>query len=104
MDRLNRDFIWSNDLAQRKTHLVGWKQVTQPKKQGGLGIREARLNNEALLSKVVWMELIQRKYLKGGCIQHYSAKPGDSPMWKGVVKCAQKLSSSFRWRVGGEIL
>lgn len=79
-------------------HLVGWKQATQRKKDGGLGIREARINNEAMLSKIVWkslrkektiwMDLIEAKYLKGRNILHHSSKPGDSLMWKGVMRCA----------------
>lgn len=48
----------------------------------------------------IWMELVNQKYLKGQNILQYSAKPGDSPMWKGIVRCAHKLKSSFRWRVG----
>lgn len=110
LDKLNRDFLWSNDVSQRKTHLVGWKKVVLPKAAGGLGLREARTNNEAMLPKIIWktarkeksiwMELVQQKYLKGRNILHYSSKPGDSLMWKGVVKCADKLNSCFRWQVG----
>ncbi|KAL6540841.1 hypothetical protein OROMI_024724 [Orobanche minor] len=110
LDKLNRDFLWSNVVTQRKTHLVSWNQVIKPKAEGGLGFREARLNNKAMLSKTVWktarnektiwMELIKAKYLKGQSILHYSSKLGDSPGWKGVIKCAQELRSNFRWRVG----
>lgn len=76
-----------------------------PKQEGGLGIREARVNNEAMLAKVgwkttnreksIWMELIYAKYLKDQSILHYSAKPGDSPVWKEIIKCAQNLNSIF---------
>lgn len=86
---MNRDFLWSNDVNQRKTHLVGWKQVVQPKQDGGLGIREARLNNEAMLSKIIWkilkqersiwLDLIQAKYLKGESLLHYIPRAGDRP-------------------------
>lgn len=110
LDKLNRDFLWSNDISQRKTHLVGWKQVVEPKKDCGLGIREARLNNEAMLAKLVWkilkseksvwLEMVQAKYLKGECILHISPKNGDSPLWKGILKVASKLRSSFRWKIG----
>lgn len=95
LDKMNRDFPGSNDIDKRKTHLVGWKKVVQPKKRG-LGIREARLNNEAMLAKIVrkvlkqersiWMDLVQSKYLKGQSILHYTTRSGDSPMWKGVLE------------------
>lgn len=84
--------------------------MVKPKSEGGLGFREARINNKAMLSKIVWktarnertiwMDLINTKYLKGQSILHYVAKPANSPCWKGVVKYAQDLNSSFRWRIG----
>lgn len=46
------------------------------------------------------MELVQAKYLKETNILHYCSKPGDSPMWKGIANCAQKLNIKFRWQVG----
>lgn len=108
LDKLNRNFLWSNDISQPKIHPVGWKQVTQPKNAGGLGIREARINNETMLSKViwkilrdekrVWMDLIKQKYLKGKSVLHYAIKPGDSNMWKGIIKCAQRIDENFRCR------
>lgn len=59
--------------------------------------------------KVVWMDLIHKKYLKGQSILHYSTKPGDSPMWKGVVhinlirtfggKLEMELRSNSSWIV-----
>lgn len=46
------------------------------------------------------MELVNQKYLKGQNILHYVVKPSDSPMWKGVARCAHKLKSNFRWKIG----
>lgn len=42
LDKLNRDFLWSNDVNHRKTHLVGWNQVVQPKREGGLGYKRSQ--------------------------------------------------------------
>ncbi|KAK4489463.1 hypothetical protein RD792_005272 [Penstemon davidsonii] len=50
---MNQNFLWSSDASQRKLHLVGWHKVTKSKRNGGLGIRQARKTNMALLAKCV---------------------------------------------------
>ena len=54
--------------------MVNWKEVTKPKKVGGLGMREARLTNISLLGKLVWalehhkdkfwVQVVATRYLK----------------------------------------
>lgn len=109
LDKLNRDFLWSNDIDQRKLHLVGWQKVVLPKSAGGLGIRTARGNNEALLAKIVWkilcnddtiwFPLIQSKYLKGSHLLKYCVKPGDSVTWKGIMRCVELIKPFIRWHI-----
>lgn len=53
IDKLSRSFIWSKG-EQAGIHKVGWKEVVKPKDLGGLGVREARKANTALLGKLVW--------------------------------------------------
>ena len=38
----------------RGSHLVNWATVTSPKNFGGLGLRDSRLANAALLGKWAW--------------------------------------------------
>ena len=38
VDRVNRNFLWGSAENKRKLHLVGWKKVTKPKEEGGLGL------------------------------------------------------------------
>ncbi|KAL7226194.1 hypothetical protein ACSBR1_021345 [Camellia fascicularis] len=54
IDKLNRDFLWGDTLDKRKVHLVKWDVVCKVKKQGGLGIKKARDQNLALLTKLGW--------------------------------------------------
>ena len=52
IDKLIRNFIW-NKGNNRGFNLVNWKTVTQAKSHGGLGVREARITNIAMLGKLV---------------------------------------------------
>ncbi|XP_065622049.1 uncharacterized protein LOC111985840 [Quercus suber] len=43
IDRVNRNFLWGSLDTTRKVHWMGWEKVTQPKKEGGLGIQSTRV-------------------------------------------------------------
>lgn len=51
VQRIIKNFIWSGNLSKRKLVVVQWKRVTTPIKEGGLGIRNLRGMNLALLIK-----------------------------------------------------
>ena len=54
IDRVNRNFLWGSSDTVRKMHWMGWDKVSQPKKEGGLGLQTARGRNLALLAKLNW--------------------------------------------------
>lgn len=53
MDAIRRNLLWQGncDPNDHKFHLVKWDQVIQSKKEGGLGIRNLKLQNQSLLMK-----------------------------------------------------
>jgi hypothetical protein len=51
IDKIQRDFLWGGMGEGNKFHLVNWAQVCQPFHLGGLGIRNLRIFNKALLGK-----------------------------------------------------
>lgn len=53
LDKLAREFIWRGN-NERGVNLVNWNIVTKPRNVGGLGVRTARLQNIALLGKLIW--------------------------------------------------
>lgn len=110
LDKLNRDFLWASNAEVRKIHLVGWRRVTRSKRENGLGLRTARLNNEALLAKLcwnilqnknsMWFDLVKAKYLKTVKLSEYLVRPGDSLTWKGIVRCMALMAPLIRWKIG----
>lgn len=46
-------------------HWVGWKKVTRPRKEGGLGLQSAKGKNTSLLAKLNWRFHSKKKKLYG---------------------------------------
>lgn len=54
LDRRRRSFVWSGeDKVSGAQCLIAWELACQPKKQGGLGIRNIGLQNKCLLLKLL---------------------------------------------------
>ena len=68
--------------------------VCRPKDQGGLGVQDLQVKNDALLSKWlfklltedgVWQTLLRNKYLGQKALSQAYWKPGDSHFWSGLM-------------------
>ena len=51
---MNINSLWGLTEIVKKMHWVGWRKVTKPKKEGGLGVQTSKGRNIALLSKLNW--------------------------------------------------
>ena len=58
-----RDFLWRGIGEGRKSHLAKWATVCNPICNGGLGIRNFRRFNQALLGKWLWRYRTKRESL-----------------------------------------
>ncbi|KAM1268507.1 hypothetical protein ACFX13_000857 [Malus domestica] len=54
LDRLNKNFVYGSTQSKNKVNLVKWSQVCLPKSLGGLGLKNMRVMNLAILSKNSW--------------------------------------------------
>ncbi|KAG2723320.1 hypothetical protein I3760_02G165000 [Carya illinoinensis] len=54
IEKLYRDFLWSGMGNEFKFHLVKWDKVCRPLSSGGLGIKNLKTFNRALLGKWLW--------------------------------------------------
>jgi hypothetical protein len=108
LDKTVRRFIWKG-TGDKGMHLVGWNKITQPRKLGGLGVRSARVQNVALLGKLIWeilqcpnklwVNLFQDKYLKGQLPFSVSVS-GGSVIWNSVAKPMGMLRDGFTFKIG----
>ena len=54
IDRLSSNFLWGSSESKKRLHLVSWKKIAKPKKDGSLGIQAAKVKNVANLAKLNW--------------------------------------------------
>uniref|UniRef100_A0A7C9ALA2 Reverse transcriptase domain-containing protein n=1 Tax=Opuntia streptacantha TaxID=393608 RepID=A0A7C9ALA2_OPUST len=112
MEALQRNFLWGSFGSDFKFHLVRWNMVKQPSSVGGLGVRDLRLFNEALLGKWLWRFLNEKDNLwrkvvaiKYGTTNYgwYPSKTSGSygcSLWRHISKCWEWFLPHFYFEVG----
>jgi hypothetical protein len=109
LDFFRSRFFWQSDGHKKKYRLTKWNIICRPRDQGGLGVEVLDLKNKSLLSKWlyklfneegIWQELLTKKYLHSKTLSQVSAKPSDSPFWKGLMKVKEEFLSRGSFVVG----
>jgi hypothetical protein len=54
LSQIVRNFWWGDNHDRRHMHWISWDKMTRPKSQGGIGFRDLRIFNQALLSRQAW--------------------------------------------------
>ncbi|XP_073002571.1 uncharacterized mitochondrial protein AtMg00310-like [Typha latifolia] len=104
INKVARAFLWSNG-SNKGIYLVSWGKVTQPKREGGLGVRSLQLTGSSLLGKqvfrvlngedAIWIKIVNGKY--GGL---HPWRQGNwrttSGVWKALYKTARVIRMGCR--------
>jgi hypothetical protein len=64
---IQRSFLWQGIKEGRKMSLVSWQKVCNPKKAGGLGLRDPTILNKVLSAKIWWRWLKDPKIFGHDC-------------------------------------
>jgi hypothetical protein len=107
--RIQRDFLWGAKGGRKRICWVKWDVVCQPKRLGGLGVRDIRAVNISLLTKwrwrllkddnALWKEVLKGKYgelvignveLGDGCRPWFS-----SLWWKDICGIGINLGNDW---------
>lgn len=110
VDKINRNFLWGDRNNHKKVHLLNWDKVCRTKEAGGLGLRKARDNNAALLTKLgwkiltdhnkLWCRVLQDKYLRRHSIYNWPMERRASHVWKSICRYRDILRQGVKWNVG----
>ncbi len=112
VDKIRRGFFWKEKILNNGLScLVNWEHVCCPKRLDGLGIRNMRATNSALLMKnfwklysarsIPWVRIVNHKHYRrrlpcaGG-----KPPPKCSPIWKGVLTTTGPFHTSAFFTLG----
>jgi hypothetical protein len=109
LSQIIRNFWWGDEDDKKKTHWTSWDKMTQPKSHGGMGFRDLRLFNQALLAKQAWRliekpqslcaRLLKAKYFPAGNLIDTAFIQNSSPCWQGIIHGLELLKKGVIWRV-----
>nr|CAE04633.3 OSJNBa0028I23.15 [Oryza sativa Japonica Group] len=108
LDYYRSRFFWQSDEHKKKYRLARWSVLCKPKECGGLGIQNLEVQNKCLLrglAKLVWQNLLRKKYLAKKTIMQVQKQRGDSHFWTGLMGVKDTFSSfgSFKLQDGLQI-
>ena len=103
-------FWWGQVENERKIHWKSWGVLSQAKKDGGMGFRDLRAFNLALLAKQGWRLMQSHDSLLYQCFKYRyfprcnfleaSDSPNSSFVWKSLMAAMPILKQGCCWRVG----
>ena len=92
LDSMCAKFWWGQVGDERKIHWKSWSKLTEAKKVGGMGFRDLRTFNLAMLAKQGWRLIQEQESLMSRCFKakffprtHFLAatdSPASSYVWK----------------------
>lgn len=91
-----RQFLWGSKMSH-----VAWRQVCLPKDEGGLGLRDIRSWNKALLAKtlwnihlkkdMLWVKWVNEFFLRGCSIWEWVPKSDSPPIFKNLIRIRDEM-------------
>jgi hypothetical protein len=110
LTKLIRDFWWGVERGKRKTHWVSWDKLLRTKFQGGMGFRDMRIFNQALLARQAWRLLafpnslcarvLKAKYYPAGDLVDTVFTGNPSSTWTAITYGLELLKKGLVWRIG----
>ncbi|XP_057419187.1 uncharacterized protein LOC130713437 [Lotus japonicus] len=110
IERMISKFYWSGDASRRSIHWLKWDTLCRPKYDGGVGFRDFKAFNTALVGKNWWRlyrspesllgRLFKAVYYPNGSI--CAAKKGSRPSyaWSSIFCTRWVFEEGARWKVG----
>ena len=110
MTSMVRNFWWGQKEGQNKIAWLSWDKMCTPKKDGGLGFRNLKAFNKALLAKQGWRlqtnthsllhRVFKARYFPNHDFLHAELGQKPSYAWRSIMSAQDVVKAGHRWRVG----
>ena len=110
LNSMTSSFWWGQKDRERKMAWVSWKKLCTPKERGGMGFRDLKDFNLALLAKQGWRilknqsSLIHRVFKAKYFAQcsFWEAQVGRRPSyaWRSIMAAREVLERGSKWSIG----
>ncbi|CAL1383059.1 unnamed protein product [Linum trigynum] len=110
INNLMLNFWWDQRGSERRAHWVKNEELVLPKEEGGLGFRDLRGFNTALLAKQLWRlhkrptslaaRIMKAKYHKKESVLEAVCGHNPSFIWRSITSAQDFFHSGLRWRIG----
>jgi hypothetical protein len=110
LTKIVRDFWWGDEENRRRMHWMAWDRLAWPKYQGGVGFRDLKVFNQALLARQAWRliqfpdslcaRLLKARYYPSGNLLDTAFIQNSSTTWQGIIYGLELLKKGVAWRIG----
>ncbi|XP_074299152.1 uncharacterized protein LOC141630190 [Silene latifolia] len=91
INKLCKDFLWGIHDGNRRHVFMGWKALSNPKREGGIGIKEVLSWNRSQMMKWIWKLIHRPNSIWARWVYHYILKGTD--FWQTTTS----ISHSWYW-------
>lgn len=108
--RMVRGFYWGSSEGKHKVHWRAWHDLLQPENKGGVGFRDFRLFNQALLAHQAWRliskpesicaQVLKARYYPELKLEDTVISGNASSSWQAISYTLELLKKGLVWRVG----
>lgn len=109
IDSILANFWWGQSQQSNKIHWISWKNLGMPKNEGGMGFRNLKDFNVALLAKqgwrmvmepqAFWAQLLKSKYFPNGDFLRAGKGAKSSWAWSSLLVGRNIIMRGARWQV-----
>ncbi|XP_058724167.1 uncharacterized mitochondrial protein AtMg00310-like [Vicia villosa] len=110
IEKMLNSFWWGGGRSNKGIRWLTWERMTMLKKEGGLGFRDFKAFNMAMVAKQGWNFLskpnsLVSRIFKARYFPHSSyldSKVGNNPsfVWRSLWKAKEVLKIGSRWSIG----
>ena len=99
---LIKNFFWGQCGERRKIHWKNWETLCLPKNEGGMGFKELRKFNNAMLAKQVWRLIHDKESLFYWVFEAnlLDISQIGSYAWRSILNARKLIAEGARYKIG----